>query len=373
MFIRSSVLAACLAAASALAQTGEPLDPASALRFQLAPDSPLAVLATNLGDSRVETRGGAMVLDLRATLTLRNNSPKSVRGVTLLVLAQELTAGGKGSVAVPSLNVAPGASFPVRVNLRLLRPLPAPVGPLVQLGLDGVLFSDFSFFGPNRLESRRTMVVWEMEAQRDRQHFQAALAANGPEGLRQQILASLARQQSRPRLEAQVNRAPTRALSAAVSALTGKSVQLAVLKLPEAPLELVSASSHVSGGEAHSPHIEYSNRSGRPVRHVEVGWLVRDAGGREYLAGSVPASAAPDGVYRFFQGREPLEGISGMRGFLSQVEFSDGSVWIPARRALADQGLLGLLPVSPEEQRLSELYRTRGLQALVEELARFLR
>jgi hypothetical protein len=32
------------------------------------------------------------------------------------VLAQEVTPGGKASVAVPSLNVASGETFPVRVD-----------------------------------------------------------------------------------------------------------------------------------------------------------------------------------------------------------------------------------------------------------------
>ena len=59
-----------------------------------------------------------MVLDLHMQLSLRNSSPMRVRGVTLLVTAQEVTPGGKASVAVPSLSVAPGEMFPVRIDLR---------------------------------------------------------------------------------------------------------------------------------------------------------------------------------------------------------------------------------------------------------------
>ena len=86
----------------AMAQTGPKLDPASAIRFSLAPGAPVSVVSTDLGSSRVEARGGAMVLDLHAMVTLRNDSAQNIRGVTLLVLAQEMTPGGKGSVAVPS-------------------------------------------------------------------------------------------------------------------------------------------------------------------------------------------------------------------------------------------------------------------------------
>ncbi len=372
-------------AVAALAQSGEPLDPASAIRFNLPAGAPVSVVSTAMGDSRAQARGGALVLDLHPTLVLRNNGTQSIRGVTLVVLAQESAAGGKGSVAAPSLNIEPGQTFPVRVNLRLLRPLPAPAGPLVQVGLDGVLFADLSFFGPNQLESRRTMTVWEMEARRDREHLKAVLDKSGPEGLRQEILGSLARQSARPRLDVQVGRAQgaSRVISAAVNALIGRNVEFAFLKLPETPLELLSGAAQVNGAEAESPRIEVANRSSRPVRYFEVGWLVQDAGGREFLAGSVPAAgaldlrpgrtavASQDRSYKFSVPREAPPNITGMRGYLSQVEFADGSMWIPTRQGLRNSDLLRVLPVSPEEQRLSELYRSKGLKALLEELGKF--
>ena len=76
----------------------------------------------------------------------------------------------QGIGIVPSLNAGPGENFPIRIDLRLLRPLQSN-GPLVEIGLDGILFDDLSFYGPNRLNSRRSMTVWEMEARRDRQFF----------------------------------------------------------------------------------------------------------------------------------------------------------------------------------------------------------
>jgi len=78
--------------------------------------------------------------------------------------------------------------------------------PLVKVSLDGVLFDGFDFYGPNRLNSRRSMTVWEMEAQRDRQHFKSVLAAAGPEGLRREMLDSLTRQAERPRIDVRVSR-----------------------------------------------------------------------------------------------------------------------------------------------------------------------
>jgi len=360
-----------------LAAAMAPAQPPQMMVFRMAPGSPLSVVATELGDSRVQPRGGAMVLDLHAVVTLRNNGPQTVRGVTLVVLAQEMTPGGKGSVAVPSLHVAPGASFPVKINLRLLRPLPAPQGPLVEAALDGVLFGDLSFFGPNKLESRRTLTAWEMEARRDREHFKTVLAKSGPEGLQQEMLASLARQQSRPQLNVEVSRGGGRAISAAVNALTGRTVSLAFLKIPESPLELLNGSAQVNAAETASPRIEAANRSNRAVRYFEVGWLVKDGGGRESLAGTIPAESGsldlrPGKTAVTQQGTSYRLGteIAGMSGFVSQVEFADGTIWIPSRRALGDR-LLGIVPASPEEQRLAGLYRSKGLQALVEELGKF--
>ncbi len=70
---------------------------------------------------------------------------------------------------------------------------------MVQVGLDGILFNDFSFYGPDLLNSRRIVMVWETEAQRDRQHFKSVLARYGPEGLRRLALDSLNLQAARPR------------------------------------------------------------------------------------------------------------------------------------------------------------------------------
>ena len=72
--------------------------------------------------------------------------------------------------------MGPGETFQVRIDMQLMRPSQVTGGPLVQVDLDGVLFQDLSFFGPDRLNSRRTMTACEMEAQRDREHFKRILA-----------------------------------------------------------------------------------------------------------------------------------------------------------------------------------------------------
>src|SRR2546428_1729855 len=151
-------LATALASApSPVRAQDTPLDPRSSLAIDLPNDSPVTLLQADMGESRASARGGAMVLDLHVALKLRNSSQNRIRGVTMLVSAQEVTPGGKASVAVPSLDVRPGELFPLRIDLRLLRPLQPEGGPLVRVSLDGVLFQDFQFYGPNRLDSRRAM------------------------------------------------------------------------------------------------------------------------------------------------------------------------------------------------------------------------
>lgn len=371
-------VAALALAAGLAAWAQQPLDVRTSLKIEFPPDSPVTLVSADLGDSATATRGSAMVIDLRSSLSLRNSGYRHIRGITLLVTAQEVAAGGKASVSVPSLNVAPGETFPVRMNLRLLRPL-APVGPLVVVSLDGLLFDDLSFYGPNRINSRRSMTVWELEARRDRRYFRDLLASRGEEGLRQALLESLARQAERPRLEVQVARG-----GRATNVESEKPVQFAFLNLPGAPLEPVGGSALVSGHEARAPSVEVRNRSTRPVRYFELTWIVRDANGREFQAGTLPASdpamrlepgqlgkVEQEGILRFLAGPGRPLPLAGLSGFVSQVEFLDGTVWIPSRRELSDPRLARLLAPSPEEERLTDLYRRRGLAAVIAELKKF--
>jgi hypothetical protein len=368
-----------LAVVAALCAQETPLDPYNSVKINLPADSPLTLISANLGESHASFRGSAVVLDLKMALTLRNSSSNRVRGVTLLVAAQEVTPGGKASVSVPSLDVPPGQNFPVRIDLRLLRPGQMG-GPLVQVNLDGVLFQDFSFYGPDRLDSRRSMIAWEMEAQRDRKYFKSILASRGLEGLQQAMRESLARQNDRPRLDVQVSRG--RAVSAA--AVPEHNAQFAFLRFPDAPVEPVEGWAEIAGNEARNPRIDVKNLSSRQVRYVEIGWIVTDRQGKQFMAASVPASGLEfnlkpgsksrvlqDTALRFSKDRGEPVFIDKMTAFVSQVEYADGKIWIPNRESLANAQLLGILAPSPEEQRLTDLYLKKGPKALADELGKF--
>ena len=67
------VAGALLLAALPLAAQDTALDPASSVKIDLPADSPLTLISTSMGESRATARGGAIVLDLHMTLTLRNS------------------------------------------------------------------------------------------------------------------------------------------------------------------------------------------------------------------------------------------------------------------------------------------------------------
>jgi hypothetical protein len=336
-------------------------------------DSPVSFIGADYGESNESARGGAMLLDLHAALSLRNSSQRRIRGITLIVTAQDVTPGGKGSVTVTSLDVGPAESFPVRIDLRLLRPVQGGGNAPLLVGLDGVLFDDLGFYGPDKLNSKRALTLCEFEARRDRRYFKQLLAEGGPEKLQREVLDSIARERDRPNVDVQMVRS-----GRATNFEPEKQVQFAFLNLPDAPIEPLDGMAKIAGNEARAPRLDVKNRSDRAVRYLEIGWILRDGQGREFLAGAVPAqlNLAPgqkspilnDTALRFPpRDGQPLA-IEGMTGFVSNVEFADGSVWIPNRADLAIPRLQKIVGPSAEEQRLLQIYRKRGLTALIGEL-----
>src|ERR1017187_3660092 len=376
--VKTLTAAMVLLGAAGLQAQDAPI-PAGAVNINLPDNSPLALKSFTMADSSATARGAALALDLHMSATLRNNGAKRIHGVTLRVVAQEVTLGGKGSVTYPSLNVGPGETFQVRIDMQLMRPSQITGAPLVQVDLDGVLFQDLSFFGPDRLNSRRTMTACEMEAQRDREHFKRILAQAGRAGLQREMLESMARQSEISQLAVSVKRSGR----AVTSAATGSEhdAEFAFLKFPDSPVEPLKGWARISGNEARAPRIEVRNRSNRAVKYVEMGWIVSDPSGKQYMAGSLPSADSdvilPPGqstrllqetTLNFSAKGQPVN-VQNMVGFVSQVEFADGKIWVPNRQDNAL--LLKVLPPSAEEQRLTDIYRKRGIDALAAELGKF--
>jgi hypothetical protein len=356
----------------------------SQVRFMETTGVSVSLIAVDSSETVIQPRGGVLVIDLRATVRIRNDGARPIRGISLGVWTGEATLGSKASVAVPGLYMKPGELFPLKLALRLLRPLPAPKESIVSIEVDGLLFDNFHFQGPDRLDSRRRLMVWTMQADRDREAMRKVLAAGGPEKLREQVLARLVAQQQRPRLEA---RSLGRSVSTSMRNLAERRLTLAFSDIPKSPVGALAGSAFVAGRTARAPKVTVENRSSKAVQYFELGWVIDDALGRRYAAGSLPAPNSPirlapgqsivtsaDRRFSFWpvnegENRDFL--VKGIRGFITQVQFEDGSLWIPSREDLRQANLLELLPASPEEQRLTNLYRRRGLDGLIEELGRY--
>ena len=358
--------------------------PGGAIGINLTNDSPVSVVKMDQDQSSATARGAAIVLNLKMSLTLRNDTPNRIHGIMLRVVSQEATLGGKGSVTYPSLNVGPGEVFPVRIDMQLVRPTQATAGPMAQVDLDGVLYQDLSFYGPDRLHSKRYLTACELEARRDREYFKRVFAQGGKEGLRQQILESAARQHQLDAapLSVRVVRSGSAVTSAALP--PDHPERFALLQVPDAPVDLVEGWVQIVGNEARTPRIDIYNKSGRPVKYVELGLILSDASGHQSIAATLPspdrdillpagkkASVLQETTLRLFSSNGQAANVQKMTGFISQVEFTDGKVWVPNRQNLEDPLLRQVVAPSAEEQRLSGVYLKRGIDGLIEELKKF--
>src|ERR1051326_981852 len=358
--------------AVALAQEA-PL-PAGSVNINLRADSPVAVIGMTSDQSRTSARGAAVILDLHLGLSLRNGSSGRIHGVTLRGVSQEAVMGGKGSVTISNVSFGPGEVFPVRIDMQLVRPTQVAGGPLVHVDLDGVLYQDLSFYGPDRLNSRRNMIAGEMEAQRDREHFKHLLAQGGKEALQQAMLESIKRQSDLPALSVRVKRGPS-VSNAGVTA--ERPAEFAFVQFPDSPIEPVSGRALIAGNEARAPEIEVRNKSSKAVKYVELGWLVSDQSGKQYMAGGLPSSSpnlaltpgqkarvVQESTLNFTSNGQPVR-VQNMTGFVSQVEFADGKMWVPNRQNLGNPLLMRALAPSAEEQRLTDIYHRKGLNGLI--------
>src|SRR5690242_19301317 len=108
-------LALGLMGAAAMLAQDQPLAP-GAVNIKFPNDSPVLLGGFSTGDSRVSSRGAAVMLDLHLLLTLQNTSANRIHGLTLRVVSQEVTLGGKNSVSLFGLNVGPREAFPVHID-----------------------------------------------------------------------------------------------------------------------------------------------------------------------------------------------------------------------------------------------------------------
>ena len=82
-----------LIAVSAVAASAQSLSH----KIDLPADSPVALLSADFSNSKANVRGGVYIVDVYASLSLRNTTTqRRIRGITLAVYAQDV-APGRGS------------------------------------------------------------------------------------------------------------------------------------------------------------------------------------------------------------------------------------------------------------------------------------
>lgn len=345
-------------------------------------DSPVLLVSSLMGPSNPRVRGASLGMDIHASLLLRNTGAKAISGITLSVEAQGLTPSGKGSVTVPSLRLEPGDVIPVRIDMQLLRPFnaihPDSDAAMVRVSLDCALFTDFSSYGPDRLGSRRALMVYELEARRDRRYLAGLIQSGKFTQIREELnfgLQDLTPEQLGLELLYRPRTNPEREHPFVVGAVS----------FPSSPVQPIAGNAQVFENEVRAPRVELRNTSQKPLKAIDVGWIIRDERGRDFVAGSVPAALelAPvqqtarmieSGTLRFSRPTGQPMVIGALMTFVNDVEFSDGKLWIPTRadidEATSDPLLRRSLADSPEQQRLADIYRRKGMSGLAEELKR---
>jgi hypothetical protein len=335
-------------------------------------DSPVQLVAADWGNSSYSPRGGLVQLDLKTSIVMQNVGRQQIRGVSLRVVANDLTPGGKGSVTVPSLRINPGEKFQVRVDLRLLSPMPKAGEPVIEVSLDGVLLENYSFFGPDEMRLRQSLVAWEMESRRDRDRFKKTLAQGGQDRLQAMLVDSVARLQAAADRSSRVKRT-----GRATNREPEQELKLAAVRVPQAPVELLDGFLKVAGNEIRQPQIAVMNHGRQTVTSIEVGLRIWGVDGKDYIAPLAPADLTLNsGERKLVQSRDLFEiggrapvAIRDAEAFISRVAFKDGRVWTPSAKELSDPEWRRRLNPSPEEMRIADLYRRKGIQAVMADLS----
>ncbi len=354
-------------------------DNAQWLDVEFPRDSPVLPISFSLRPSMARSVGSSTTLDLHASLLLRNTSSKAITGLTLRIEAQDLAPAGKASLTVPSLHLQPGGVTPLRLDIELRKPTGANLlqGAVVKVTLDCALFKDFTSYGPDKLKSLRSLTIYELQARRERQYVAGLLQAGRLAEIREELNFGL-QDLHAPTLGLELSRVPE------LSGQRQTMANLGTLHFTGSPVSPMGGSVQITGGDVSAPHIDVKNDSQKTVRSIEVGWIVRDEQGKEYLAGSIPmvmqlkpvetGTLSDPATLHFFQAAGQPVAIGALTAFVSDVEFTDGDHWIPSRAditaATKNPALRRALSDSPEQERLADIYRRKGISGLTTELKR---
>src|SRR5579859_48536 len=168
-----------------------------------------------------------------------------------------------------------------------------------------------------------------MEARRDRRYLAALLETGKLAQLREELNFGL-QDLSPPQLGLELLRTP------ASTPKGEQAMNVGAVLFPSSPVQPTRGAARVLGNEVIEPQVEVKNRSKKTVRSIEMGWIVRDERGKDFVAGSVPASIklgpvqtgtlSEPGTLRFSHGTGQPMLIGAVMAFVDNVEFSDGNL-----------------------------------------------
>ncbi len=341
-------------------------------------DSPIIVTSARFGPNQSgRVRGMSMTSDLHGDLLLRNSSTKVLAGLTLRIDSPNLGLALKASITLPSLRTAPGETVPIRIDAALVQPISSEnlTGASVSVSLDCAEFSDGSTFGPDTLDTEQQLQFYRAEAERDRKYLAGLLSAGQLPRLREALNFGLL---DTGRALAGMEVLPP---ETADNAKTQPS-PIMCRNYDSSPVSILDGTFHHVRSQLRGSRVTVRNRSAKPIKNVEVGYLVGSPREGLFFAGTVPsaASLAPGQQInlagapplRVFESSGEPSASATLVAFVARATFSDGSLWIPSRDDLqsftVDPALRRALSFSPEQQRLAELYHRDSISAVISDL-----
>ena len=277
-------------------------------------------------------------------------SVSAVAALALLVVGYELPAPEPSPVA---RNIRPTTpQVPV--------PSPAPDEPKSNDVAPGVARAVYTDLGV-------------AEAARDKAYL-AALASHQPA----QVKEVLARWTEAADQQQRVKLRPLAGARAEILRTHSLPGRVEIVRLADAPLEIVSAQASFAEGRLIDPAVEVRNAGAASVREFQLVWVFRDASGAEYLGRISPARrTVGPGEHVMVAENLALETsktgpdaeIVSARVFLRSAGFSDARVWVPERKALEAHNVGQFLPLPKGTQDLLVAYRQHGMQALLAQLS----
>lgn len=325
-----------------------------------------------------ETRARSLAAGdgVHASLLLRNVGTKQISGITLRVTVDDVSPGA-AAITVPGLSAKAGDTFPVRLDVDVARSFARSqrsATPL-HIALDCLAFNDLSFYGEDRLHSRHSLLVYQLEARRERDYLSNLIQSGQLPAVREELNFGLPEDARQLQIEL---------LPLPQANIGAQTLAVHPVSLSDCPVVLIDGAAVWNNSAISDPYLQIQNVSKRTIKFLEVELVLRDERGRESVVATMPENLALGPQQRSkVEDRESVK-LSQLRGqpvivralsaFVRDVEFDDGGVWIPNWReidkATENPFLRRAMTDSPEQERLAGIFRQTGIAGVEADLKR---